>query len=159
MLGLFRLIRDFPVLAFIYGISLLLIALSGLVIYEGKASESWSVTEGVVLGVLSTKLGENTFSGGYRSSAEYLSVVVKRIRYRYTVGDREFSSVGSSEQALKAAGGEKIAVYYDPANPASSLLEVGVDWHRVGMWLALASLAAFAGMLWFRFIQRNFGQA
>lgn len=84
-------------------------------IRRGLASESWPVTRGVVL------------------HARY-SRRMKRFEYAYAIGDRSFAStrVGYSispfhQEYRRHDVGDTIQVYYDPSDPAESLVRPGVS--------------------------------
>ena len=145
--------KIFPLIFVAVGIATLIFVSKGIAL--GKASLGWPETEGKIL---SSKVGSR------RSSKNKSTRYSPKISYQYSVNEQDFTGnkirIGgiSSTNHRKAntyvkryPAGKAVAVYYDPQDPATALLESGIGTH---VYVALGSGVAFtlAGIAMFIFL-------
>jgi len=132
-------------------LSLLSVVTTGWGWLAAKTRSGWSRVEGVII--------ESRAHSNCSSCAPI-------INYRYIVNGQSF--VGDrinlsqdSDIPTGAAGhtnaysmGQKIAIYYDPANPASSCLEPGAFRCPIHFFFAMGTLFSGAGFYLFRALSR-----
>ena len=144
---------DFSKLTFLYvvllSLGLLLILLNSISLEEAFKQKKWPKTLGTITSL------DVSDKGSYRPV----------VNYKYNEGDKEFSGIsdlnvpnfGSTstvkEVAFKTIGefevGESVTVYYDPKNPANSMIKLGPTWDQFTR-LALGIIFYWVGVVGIR---------
>ena len=141
--------KSFAILAVIVVLAVILIVFSvwGVVqLYDAARSYSWpQVTGRIISSVAQSKLMRGR-------SGDYISHWPD-VRYEYVVGDRRFVSdrIMFTHRGFSKTNTQRlvdtypvnkvVAVYFDPRNPGSAVLEPGVSWLLIPI-LAFAMLLA-----------------
>jgi hypothetical protein len=123
------------------GISLLLMGLGLYRIRADLAASAWPTVEGRVL---YSKTGGGDSSGNYRTE----------VRYEYFLEERRHvgaaSLFGRHDRSLSLSNshpaGQTVAIHYDPANPAHSVIETGITWHHFMLPLYAVVVLLFAAL-------------
>jgi|SRR5712692_4757132 len=120
-------------IGFLFGLPLLLMALFNL--SRALKSQTWPWTPGVVVSGEEYGLGENQ---DYHFRVTYAVASVKYVCRRV-----DWAAAHTSRDKYRYYVGANARVYYDPANPAISVLEPGVSG-----WLALELVLGFGLSAW-----------
>jgi hypothetical protein len=143
------------------GVPVFLLAFSAYV--NANPAKGWPVTEGVIE---SSEVGAVSTSSGRlgRGLSHFPDV-----RYRYTVGGKDFTGdkvhlgIGSALEsdakavAARYRAGEKASIYYDPGNPAMAVLDPRVQGQtHAALWISGAGSAiGICCLLVFRSLRRK----
>lgn len=127
----------------------------GISYRRGTATQSWPTTNGVITSSQIYESHDDEGGVSYGLNATY----------DYTVDDRRYAGdrikfvdyTSSRRYALdlqeKYARGTEVTVYYDPADPASSILEPGAGWVQyllLGMGVCFSIVPLFSILSFFR---------
>lgn len=128
-----------------FGLALWLPAGFGLVyVQRGLASRHWPVVPGVVTEASST-----------RSSSGKAPWSTDRFEYRYLVGDRDYTSRrysfkagnGGAFEAVRERGlrpGDAVEVHHHPSDPSLAVLDPGMSWWILLVWVPVPFLMGLA---------------
>jgi hypothetical protein len=154
-LKLMNLGRDIMNIGFIIAIVLggVLIIVAGRNIFLGRKSQNWPTTPGTVL-----YTGMETYQS--RDEDGSLSTTYgATIQYSYEIGGTNFQGNRRTFTEVKTSSrrrvgqilerypqGSAVSVYYDPNDPANSVLETGVGWSGY-LFLALGVIVFLVGLV------------
>ena len=101
------------------------------------------------------------FTANFGGSADIASALVPDFRYRYTVAGQDYEGrrVGFADTMVRTRGalerlqrrfrpGKAVRVYYDPAHPATSVLQPGPDWRQITPLFTAAGMVGIGLWLW-----------
>ena len=147
-----------PVLAGILGASFLLLATVGL--YAGgsrllaaRTSTRWPETEGFII---ESRAGSNCTYCWPTINYYYTVASQSFVGSNITAGPQDYYTRGEAKaKASSYTVGSKLAVYYDPKDPAVSCLEPGVLRWFTYLYLTFAACLMSAGLFLFRRLKRS----
>lgn len=141
-------------LFFVIGVALA--AWGWTVLQNARASAEWPTAVGVITGAeLDHSSDEDGDSWQPRVSYRYLAEDVQRTGVTIKFGENSYDSRRTAEEILaRYPVGRPVAVYYDPADPETSVLEPGVTAGSyillaVGSIFVVLSVIALPAMLFF----------
>lgn len=127
---------------------------SGSYAYMGLSSSLWPTTAGVMC---NSEIA--THEGNRSSSGQRTTTYIAKVRYNYTVDNRQyaadrvcFGDFGSSgggrarQVQLRYPAGATVLVHYHPSNPKIAVLETGATWF-IFLWVVVGTLFTLFGIV------------
>ena len=119
------------------------LSVSIYILISSHLTSSWPSTEGHIIYTDARNLGASTGPKG-----PVLSVTVDKAMYSYTVDYYEYYGHAAINSEMTKLSKHSLEVYYNPNNPAQSILYNGINWPFTAGFAFLGALFAYVAYSW-----------
>ena len=117
--------------------------------------QSWQVTNGVVTDKSRKTLGG---TGSNVGKGPLLTVDTTVVSYKYWVNGEANYGQGSPVDAIDLREGTSLDVYYNPATPERSVVDISFNWPQFFTWLFFGLIVIIADVAWFNTRRKVLGK-